>query len=241
MKGLSGRTGAVVVCLVALLVILHGFSLEQRRMIGDEEGHDPGTRALPLASGAVMLAAGLYQILRPRPAKERPPAQAGGVRVLFLATLGASVAYILLLEWVGFVLLTTLFMYLLFVLNGRAAMGGAAFRISPALCGAGVAAMAAAVLYTAGRLVSRELFYLGRDAGIGFLSSRTGSVLFFILASGLLFFPSAMAAHRWGRKRSGTEDLVVNSVILSNGTTLFLFVVFRMMFRVTFPSGLLFW
>ena len=241
MRSASGRTASVVVCLAALLIIVYGFSLEQRRMIGDEEGHDPGSRALPLAAGAVMLAAGLYEVFRPSAGSaERSGGEKGGP-VLFLVTLGCAGAYVLLLEPVGFILLTTLFMYVLFVVYGRAVLADADLRLRAALLGSGAAALFAAVLYTAGRLVSRELFYLGRSAGIEFLASRTGSVMIFVLLAGLIFFPAWRIVFRRGKKRTAEKNVILHAIFLSAAATLFLYVVFRMMFRVNFPAGLLFW
>jgi hypothetical protein len=44
---MSGRNkqgrAAVGVCTIAVLIIVYTFTLEQRRMIGDEAEHDPGS------------------------------------------------------------------------------------------------------------------------------------------------------------------------------------------------------
>jgi hypothetical protein len=227
----------IVICLVAVICIWYALSLEQRRMIGDETAHDPGSRAMPLAAGVLMLAAGLYETLR-RPGKTAPPEE-GGSAGLFILTLISSLAYIVFLERIGFIPLTSLFLYTLIAVYKSTALPGGKVTTGSFLPGFLYSATVSTLLYTAGRLVSREFFYRGRSAGIELLSSRTFTILSFTLVAGILYAGIAKLAYRRG---SGTAGRVlVNSVLLSTATTLLLYVVFRMIFRVNFPAGLIFW
>lgn len=236
----------VLVCLAALIFIAHALTLEDRKMIGDEDGHDPGSRAMPLASGGLMFAAGAYELLRSRKKRVILPEAGTGVGTgngsgkLFVLTLGGGVLYILLIEPVGFLVLTTIFLYILFSVYGRASPGDGKPRYSDELLGLAAAVIGVTVLYSAGRFLSRELFYLGRSMGSEFLASRTMAVASFTLIAGLLYGAAVKIAapHLRGKDR---YKIAVRSVSLSTATTLFLFVVFRMTFRVNFPAGLLFW
>lgn len=231
---------AVLVCLAALVCIGYALSLEQRRMIGDEDSQDPGSRALPLTAGAIMFAAGVYEMLRPGKGRDAVPGGGKGSIGLFVFTLGCAVVYILLLEPVGFLILTTVFLYILFSLYSRTSVSDGKLRFLDDLLGLTAAVLFVTVLYSAGRFLSRELFYLGRSLGSELAASRTVSVVSFTLIAGLLYV-SAGKIVSFRLRGKDDHKIVVRSISLSTATTLFLFVVFRMTFRVNFPAGLLFW
>ena len=262
----NGRNlwGAAGMVLAASLLIFYSLTLEQRRMIGDELAHDPGSRALPLGSGLVMLIAGLYDLgkrLRTPKKQERTKASRTEGN-LFWGTLVGSILYLFLLERVGFLILTTLFLYLLFFFYNKEAEKGKgaentmkagqrgeggkrpeAEKDTPLLphtqtgLAAGVLACVLVALgYIAGRIVSRELFYWGRAMGSPLLASRTVSVLVFLLTSGSIY----LGALLFGRRIAFFKVRSVEwSVALSVGTALVLFIVFRMIFRVALPLGIL--
>ena len=253
--------GAAGMVLAASLLIFYSLTLEQRRMIGDEAGHDPGSRALPLGSGLVMLIAGIYDLgkrLRTPKKQERIEVSRpeGG---LFWGTVVGCILYLLLLEGVGFLILTTLFLYLLFFFYSKEAEKGKGAENTtktrqegeeskgrgaekdksdtPTGLAAGVlACVLVALCYIAGRIVSRELFYWGRSMGSPVLASRTVSVLVFLLMSGSIY----LGALLFGRRIPFWKERSVKwSMALSVGTTLILFIVFRMIFRVVLPLGIL--
>jgi|GEM_PF-1325950 len=250
--------------LAATILISYSLTLEQRRMIGDEGGHDPGSRALPLGSGLVMLFAGLYdlgkQIRSPKKQDHRKSSRTE--RGLFWGTLVGSILYLFLLERVGFLILTTLFLFLLFffyskeaekgkeaVKTGKAGQSGEAGKHleaekdipllphTPAGVAIGVlACVLVALCYLAGRIVSRELFYWGRSMGSPVLASRTVSVLVFLLMSGSIYLGALLIGRRIAFFKVRSMEW---SVALSVGTALALFIVFRMIFRVALPLGIL--
>lgn len=228
----------MVVCLTAVVCILYSFSLEQRRMIGDEAGHDPGSRAMPLTAGVLMLTAGLYEVFK-RSAERKPPKEAedkpASFLGLFLLTLGCSIGYIVLLEAVGFVLLTSIFLYLLFSAYSRI-QDEESRAITAYIPGLLLTIIVTTAVYAVGRYLSRQLFYWGRSIGSAAASSRTATILLFTLSSGLLYAGLFAAAAMWSKRRPGRKGIIM-SVFLSAGTTLFLYIVFRMVFRVNFPAG----
>ena len=64
MKKLStNKIIAFAFLIFSILYIIFGFSIEQRRMIGDRQGWDPGSRAIPIGTGFIMLIVSMYIIL----------------------------------------------------------------------------------------------------------------------------------------------------------------------------------
>jgi len=268
-KSLWGAGGII---LLASLLIFYAFTLEQQRMIGDEAGHDPGSRALPLGSGIVMLIAGLYDLgkqlrtgQKPRMQQEKVPSQGAGQgtrakRMLFWGTLFGSILYLLLLERVGFLILTTLFLYFLFFFYGRegekekgeymrkgtekgpplGSEAGGALKSSVTganmIKGGILAFVLVTICYGVGRIVSRELFYYGRSVGSSVLASRAVSTVVFFLCSAGVYGGTLFL----GQKTSFWKIKTIKwSILLSVGTALVLFLVFRMIFRVALPLGIL--
>lgn len=259
--------------LAAALLIYYSFTIEQRRMIGDEAGHDPGSRALPLGSGVVMLIAGLYdlgkQVQRRRGQELQRVDAKGAEGILFWGTLSGSILYLFLLEQAGFLILTTLFLYLLFFFykneaakseeesNRREAVKRneegsppeveketptplspmrSSFKIGDMLAGGVLSCILVSLCYVAGRIVSRELFYWGRSMGSPVLASRMVSLLVFFLISGGIYGGALLVSRKTPFWKFHS---VRGSVFLSVGTVLALFIVFRMIFRVALPPGIL--
>jgi len=180
--------------------------------------------------------------------------------MLFWGTLFGSILYLLLLERVGFLILTTLFLYLLFFFYGRESVKGkraekrrgseqglslksddrAALEASATsvgmITGGILACLLVAICYGIGRIVSRELFYYGRAVGSAVLASRAVSTVVFLLCSAGVYGGALFLGQKTSFWKSKTMKW---SIPLSVGTALVLFLVFRMVFRVALPLGIL--
>jgi hypothetical protein len=240
MKSAPARVIPLVFTVVSLLYLAFSFSLESRRMIGDEQGWDPGSRALPVAMGLLMLTLSVYLAFREgrRPAQARTQAlvTTGPRRLVFL-TIGASVLYIALFVPLGFVLSTHLLVYTLVYFNEKQDVTAAALPGFAAGLFGGLSFVLA--LYSLGRLITRSLFLFGRSRGSALLTNRSLAALVVLAVAALLFLLLLLTIRP--RRRPTAVRIPLRAVLVASGTTELLYLVFKQVFFVGLARGVIPW
>ncbi|HUV07116.1 MAG TPA: tripartite tricarboxylate transporter TctB family protein [Spirochaetia bacterium] len=231
------RIIALAFLIFSLLYIAFSFSLKEMRMIGDDRGWDPGSRALPLGLGFLMLALSIYLSYRESRKQHSPQPLEAGSRRLILLTVTLSVLYILLFEPIGFILTTSLLLYTLIYFNYEQDI-----RREMAvkfLAGFIFTLLLTLTVYTISRFVIRGLFSIGKSSGVEFLSSRLFSSFIALFLTAVLYMVLILS----GRKMLGKPSTraIVISVLTSAGVTEVLYLVFKQIFYVSLTQGIIIW
>lgn len=237
MKFGSRRVIPLVFLVVSLLYLAFSFSLEQRRMIGDERGWDPGSRALPIAMGFLMLGLSTYLIFRETAKEQEEQAVPSGARKLILLTILLSVLYILAFRFLGFILSTAILLYTLIYFNYHQDVR--ADLVPRFTAGLVVTAAFVLLIYTAGRFITRGLFYLGRAGGFELLTSKVFSAFLAALLAAIVFV-LLLVAFRKTVNRPQIRSLIISG-LMAAGVTEGLYLVFKQIFLVSLASGIVFW
>ena len=238
----------------SLWYLIFALSIEARRMPADREGWDPGSNAVPVGLGIIMVVVSLYLVFSDRgtlraehPAAAAPgtapetvarenSAHAGALRRMTTLTLIVTIAYILIFRWAGFVLSTTILMVTLTFFYSR----GDIRRSDLARYGAtlGATALTTVALYSLGRWIIRWTQFYGRTLDIALFRNRLFTALLALVAWTLVVAPAMAIARRRGVRfnRPGTRAAVVSAI-----TTLGLYLVFQQIFRVALPGGWVAW
>ncbi|GAF82731.1 unnamed protein product, partial [marine sediment metagenome] len=82
-------------------------------MIGDEMGWDPGSRAMPIGIGFLMLGVSIYLFFKERKSGEEEITLDFASKKLIIITIMLSILYILFFRFVGFVLSTNILLFAL--------------------------------------------------------------------------------------------------------------------------------
>ncbi len=223
---------------VSILYIIFSFSLEQRRMIGDERGWDPGSRAMPLGIGFIMLGASIYLVLKEaRTAGEgEEPLDSGSIKLISL-TIMLSVFYILFFRYVGFILSTNTLLFTLIYFNYRRDI---TWNVVPNfLPGLVVSTGFILLLYSIGRFATRFLFLTGKRSNIEILTNRLSTTgITFIVLTGIFLITLFLF-----KKFLKTEQskIFLNVVLIATGMTEFLYLIFKQIFWVSLAKGIIFW
>lgn len=221
----------------SLLFLALALTLDDRRMSGDEQGWDPGPRALPIAAGGLMLGLTVYLMLRSWNAPSNSKPLARPARRLVLFAIALTVIYILVFIPVGFIPATASLLYLLAYFNFKLD-----FRrdlLAGCLKGWGACLAFSLGLYGAGKWTSRALFFYGRSSGQALLADRSFGAGASLLAVGAVFLLAIFVLKR----RNGSAPLGRSSlsVLTAAGLTEGLYIVFQQLFLVELASGLLGW
>ncbi len=238
----------------SLWYLIFAFSIEARRMPADREGWDPGSNAVPVGLGIIMVVVSLYLVLSDRGTlrTNQPAAEVAGpatpvssretdgndraLRRLTVLTLVVTAIYILIFRWSGFVLSTTALMVTLTFFFSRGDTHLADLpRFGMTL---GATALVTVALYSLGRWIIRWTQYYGRTLDIELFRNRLFTALLALAAWALVVAPAMAIARRRGVRfnRPGTRAAVVSAV-----TTLGLYLVFQQIFRVALPGGWVAW
>lgn len=219
-------------CFVASLIYL-GFMLasESSRMVGDSFGYDPGSLALPVLAGGVLAAVSLYLFIRERHGTATATWQS---TKLVIANLVLAILFIALFRHLGFILTTGLFMFVLIVLNQREA----GESLAPARLAAWLAFTGGflVVLFSMARGVVKTCFTLFRATHWeGFRDPFIqASIEIAVLVPVFILVGLAI------RRRTGSSVYLTMSQT-AVGTTMSIFILFRELFLVQLPKGVLFW
>lgn len=221
-----------VMTVLSALYLIYVINSETTTLVADPFGGDPGGKVLPLFMGAFLFLGFLYITLTERP--DGKHADKGTV-TLFLLTLGLSVAYVLLLKPVGFVLVSAA---VLFILEYVYATIGEKRSLKEGALGLiGTLALSSGV-YMLFRYVTKTLMKLARAGSIpvAFKSSvTTGVVSSVIVVLFTVLFSKTVCRllARNGHKRAADAGLLTFAVVL------LLYIVFKQFFAVNLAPGLL--
>lgn len=208
-------------------------SLETERMIGDAFGYDPGSRVMPLLAALILAVTAAIEMARARH-REAPPAGKGGEAKLVLANIALAVLLIAAFRPAGFLPATCLVLYLLIALNLRS--GGTPLTAGRILLGAVASLGCTVALYTVLRGVVRLCFLLARELPLALLREPVLQAV----AVSLVVAVALVLAWRLLSRLPRLSDMVP-PVLTAVGGTLAIYVVFRLLFLVRLPQGLLTW
>jgi len=224
--------------IIALLYIIFSFTVEERKMIGDVRGWDPGSRAIPIGIGLIMLATSIYLSRKEKspPGQDRKPHDPG-IRKLTILTILLCIFFILFFRFLGFIISTHIFLFSLIFLYYKRDIRWSLipeFSIGLLICTGVMIAF-----YSIGRFISRYLFLLGRKSEILVLKSKlaTAGVPLVIL---LILFTVLLIILKNPIKR-GKYRVPLIAGFSAIGITEFLFIVFRQIFLVSLVKGFVFW
>ncbi len=226
-----------VFVVISIFYLIFAFSLEQRRMIGDERGWDPGSRALPIGTGVIMLATSIYLTLREKPAAERPEKLEEGSGRLIGLTIVLTILYILLFKTSGFILSTNALLFTLVYFNYRK---GIEWHMVPGF-GLGFVLSSGFVLmiYSLGRFITRSLVLYGKRSDVELFTAKlfTSGVTLIVLA--LIFLAALLISRKITRSAEGKYIRI--SALTAPAVTEILYLVFKQIFLVRLARGLITW
>ena len=238
MKVTTKRILPFVFVVVAVFYLIFSFSLEQRRMIGDEKGWDPGSRAMPISTGFLLLGLSIYLTFKEGNSTkdEEESLDPGPVKLISL-TITLAIFYILCFRYVGFILSTNILLFTLIYFNYRQDI---TWRMLPTFL-AGIIASSGFILlvYSIGRYITRFLFLMGKRSHVQILTNRlffTG-ITFIFLA--IIFLLTLFIVKRIFKKEH--TRIFFTSVYIATGVTEFLYLVFKQIFWVSLAKGVIFW
>ncbi|MCE8020337.1 hypothetical protein HOP51_09495 [Halomonas sp. MCCC 1A11036] len=228
--------------LFALGYIAFTLSLDVERMIGDDAGYDPGSRIVPLTVALILAVTMLWEALKARHGATASAEHGGEAGVepaprLLALHVALAVAFVVLFRPLGFILASTLLLYGLTLLNLRhvthriGMLGGLA-----GLAGLAVALAYATALYSLARGTIRAGFWLAREHGATLAREPNAQALCVALALALAMLLAGQALRRL--IADPQRRLLIQ---VSVGATMAVYVVFRLLFLVQLPAGLLSW
>jgi len=206
-------------------------------MIGDQQGWDPGSRAIPIGTGFVMLIVSMYILLSGRKKKDADEKQSSDAasRRLVILSIVVPVLYIFLFRLLGFIVMTIFLLFTLIYFSYKKDIKRE--YIPQYLAGFAVSAVSMLIIYSIGRYITRMLIRAGKSKGVGFLSNNLFTSAVVIIAVALIFYIVILIKKTAGEKR---KDLFV-SVLTSVGVTEILYIIFKQIFWVSLAKGIVFW
>jgi len=227
----------IVFIFFSLLYIILSFSIEQRKMIGDEMGWDPGSRAMPIGIGFLMLGVSIYLFFKERKSGEEEITLDFASKKLIIITIMLSILYILFFRFVGFVLSTNILLFaLIYFYYKRDIRWNMIQNFSIGLF---LSVGLMILFYSIGRFTTRFLFLIGRNSNIEIFSGRlfiTG-VTFLVLL--LIFFTMLLLFKKVIKNKNFRIPLL--SGFIAVGVTEFIYIIFKQIFWVSLAKGLIFW
>ena len=223
--------------LISIFYLIFAFSLEERRMIGDERGWDPGSRALPIGTGVIMLATSIYLTLREKPAAESPESLGKGSARLIVLTIALTVLYILFFKTTGFILSTNALLFTLIYFNYRKGMEW--HMVSGFGLGLVVSSGFVVLVYSIGRFITRSLVLYGKRSDLELISGKLFSSGVTLVILALIFLVTLLIS---GKITRSTEAKYLRiSALTAPAVTEILYLVFKQIFLVRLAKGLITW
>ena len=206
-------------------------------MIGDDRGWDPGSRALPISLGFLMLGLSLYlSYWESRGSRDSSTVHKGPLKLILL-TISLCVLYILCFRAVGFVLATCILLFTLIYFNYEQDVRWE--RIPRFLAGLVCSVLLTLSVYSAGRVIIRSLFFFGRNSGLVFLSSRLFSSAVVLIFMVVLYLALKFFLGRTMRNPD-TRTLMISG-LTATGLTELLYLIFKQIFFISLTQGLIIW
>ncbi len=205
-------------------------------MIGDSFGYDPGGRLFPVLAGAVMFICStsvLWQVLRSAPNISKADKQPL-MSPLVVSNIVAAFIFILSFRFLGYIIASGLFVCTLICLNQRQfdrtlSFWGAVRANATTLIGL-------LILYSIGRGIVKLCFSIARNYGQPAFREpiyQAALVLIMTLLAFLLFRSLTRRFNMLTDQRT--------TVLTSIGIVYGIYILFRQIFLVQLPNGLLFW
>lgn len=227
----------IVFIFFSLLYIILSFSIEQRKMIGDEMGWDPGSRAMPIGIGFLMLGVSIYLFFKERKSGEEEITLDSASKKLIILTIMLSILYILFFRFVGFILSTNVLLFTLIYFYYKRDIKWSMMRNFSIGLLASTGTMI--LFYSIGRFITHFLFLIGRRSNSEIFSGRlfmtgvTFLILLFIFFTMLLLFRKAI--------KNENFRIPLLSGFVTMGVTEFIYIIFKQIFWVSLAKGLIFW
>lgn len=198
----------------------------------DTVGGDPGGKLLPLIMGGFLTLGFLYITIKERPEEKQVDKD---TRILMLVTLCLSIAYVLLLKTVGFVLMTIILLFTILYLYTTI---GEKRDCKKATASGLITAVSTVAVYYLMRYITKLLLRLGRSGAIPavFGKTTTTAIVCLIIIAALTVLLSTTVVKTM--KKKGLKELASASII-TFATVLFLYVVFKQFFQVQLATGLI--
>lgn len=227
----------IVFIFFSLLYIILSFSIEQRKMIGDEMGWDPGSRAMPIGIGFLMLGVSIYLFFKERKSGEEEITLDSASKKLIILTIMLSILYILFFRFVGFILSTNVLLFTLIYFYYKRDIKWSMMRNFSIGLLASTGTMI--LFYSIGRFITHFLFLIGRRSNSEIFSGRlfmtgvTFLILLFIFFTMLLLFRKVI--------KNENFRIPLLSGFVTIGVTEFIYIIFKQIFWVSLAQGLIFW
>jgi len=221
-----------VMTVISILYLIYVRSNEDTVLVADAVGGDPGGKLLPTILGIFMLAGFLYITIKERPDGKR---EEKGTIVLFLITLGVSLAYLFLLKYAGFILVSTV---LVFALEYLYTTIDEERSLKDGLLGGGGTLIVTSGAYLLMRFITKSFIHLARIETLPAIFSSSVfegciSLAFVVLLTVVFYLTICRLLKAKGR------PMLAKSCLITFATVLLLFVIFKQFFNVNLAPGLL--
>lgn len=218
--------------LFALFYTAFTLSLDTERMVGDTFGYDPGSRLVPLLACGILGFAMLVEMVRARTSAQSDVcSDATG---LVLINIAISVGFIAAFRYLGYLPATTAALFLLIAFNLRSV--GTGWTAAVFLQGLALTLVYGVAIYSALRGVVHLCFTLARQMQLPHFREPA---LQASLATVVLVLMLVLGHRLLGRRRA-LGDIWMPAQI-SVGVTMTVFVIFRLIFLVQLPRGIVWW
>ena len=221
----------LVMTILSALYLTYVTVSQDTAMNADAVGGDPGGKFLPYIMGTFLFAGFLWETIKDRSeAGETDPES----KRLFFLTLVLSILYITTMRILGFMIATTLLLYIL--IYEYTTIGELRNR-KQATAGGAITVLVMVAVYFVFRFITKKLLYLGRSGAFPLFKSPAAVASMALLAVAGIIVLLSQTLHKSlcakGLNRMSTAGIV------TLGTVSVLYVVFRQFFFVALPQGLL--
>lgn len=229
--------------ILSLLYFFYVIGSDSSRMIGDELRGDPGGMLLPLVLSIFMfLVSTLLFLTDKRQSESRSRKLDRDELQLLTLTFILSIAYVLFMRVLGFIICTVILSYSLIFFYY--CQGIRKKDLSVWFAGTAASTLITLGMYSIGRWITRFLFLAGRSNSIPtWMGSRTFVISSVLSAFIVLFLAMVFISRDFFRvKRVGdTINTAWGACMVSVASTELLYIAFRQVFFVELARGLVSW
>lgn len=228
-------------CIFSLIYIFYVVQLGDSRMLGDSIGGDPGGMIIPLVLGIFMFISSFYIWLTDKKDKEQDAENKLNTveKHLLVLTIVLSLLYVATARILGFILSTSLLIYILTFAN--LTLGLRKSNLKAFFSGAIISEIILISVYTVGRKLTRFLLINGRKEIIpAWMGSNVAALLLTLLLVSLLFFALNFVINKIFKNKNLFTQVKISGAI-SVLTTEFLYLMFKQFFLVELITGIINW
>lgn len=233
----------LVFIFISALDIIYVVSLGNTYMLGDEIGGDPGGMLIPLTIGILMFLLSTYIWLTEANEIKNKKMEKSD-KELFIITTITAVLYVVMQRVLGFILSTSICMYILFFAYQN--NGLKKDKIGLFFSGMGIMEIELLIIYTLGRIVTRYLIIQSKMNNIPLWLSSSPFIIFInlIILIAILVLHTKIKNKIFNNINSDNNELFVSinkaCVITITSITIF-YLIFKQLFLVNVISGIIFW